>query len=354
MGRICFFDIKEKELGRYIFDVKGNSYEIKDQKEFPLSAAYDFPADAVSENMETMYLSLPLSSLNFRVIDLPFSDKERIREILPFELDGMILSGTETVIFDAVIVGKTDNGYQVLAVYIAKNHLRTILEKLNVHGIDPACITSLELKHALNGFSLSKLVPPLSITDEERISLASEEIRSPSVNLRRNEFSYTRDVEKTKKALKVTAVLCTLIILVMAADILYRILSSRQEIALIRNEMRKSYLELFPEEKNIVNELHQLKSHIKELRSREGTFIGIKPLNVLLELSRIEREGTRFNEVSIEKEKITFRGEAGSLSAVQQLQDKLKKYFEEVSIADSKTSAQGTTLFTMTAKERGI
>jgi type II secretory pathway component PulL len=286
MGRICFFDIKEKELGRYIFDVKGNSYEIKDQKEFPLSAAYDFPADAVSENMETMYLSLPLSSLNFRVIDLPFSDKERIREILPFELDGMILSGTETVIFDAVIVGKTDNGYQVLAVYIAKNHLRTILEKLNVHGIDPACITSLELKHALNGFSLSKLVPPLSITDEERISLASEEIRSPSVNLRRNEFSYTRDVEKTKKALKVTAVLCTLIILVMAADILYRILSSRQEIALIRNEMRKSYLELFPEEKNIVNELHQLKSHIKELRSREGTFIGIKPLNVLLELSR--------------------------------------------------------------------
>jgi type II secretory pathway component PulL len=354
MSRICFFDVRGKELGRYVFDVTGNSYTVKDQKEFPLSDSYDLPADVVSENTETVYLSLPLSSLNFRMIDLPFSDKERIREVLPFELEGMILGGAETVIFDAVIVGKTDNRYQVLAVYISKNHLRTILEKLKVHGIDPSCITSLELQHALNGFSLSKLVPPVSITNEERIPLALEEIRNPSVNLRRNEFSYTRDVEKTKKSLKLTAVLCTLIILIMAADILYRIVVSRQEIVLIRNEMRKSYLELFPGEKKIVNELHQLKSHIKELRDREGTFIGIKPLNVFLELSRIEREGARFNEVSIEKEKVTFRGEAGSLSAVQQLQENLKKYFDEVSIADSKASAQGTTLFTMTAKGRSI
>ena len=62
-------------------------------------------------------MSLPLSSLNFRVIDLPFSDKDRIREILPFELDGMILGGAEKVVFDDIIVGTSDNKYQVLAVY---------------------------------------------------------------------------------------------------------------------------------------------------------------------------------------------------------------------------------------------
>jgi type II secretory pathway component PulL len=352
MSRICFFDIKEKELCRYIFDVKGNSYEIKDQKEFPLSASYDFPADAVSEDMETAYLSLPLSSLNFRVIDLPFSDKERIREVLPFELDGMILGSPESVIFDAVIVAKTDASYQVLAIYLEKDRLRTILEKLIVHGIDPFCITSLELKGALEDFSLSKLVPPLSITAEERIALAVEEVKNPTVNLRRHEFSYTRDLEKTRKSLKTTAVLCAMIVLVFAAAVFYRILSSGQEIASLRNEMRKSYLELFPGEKNVMNEIHQLKAHMKELRGREGIFIGIRPLDVLSDLARIEREGARFHEMSIEREKLTFRGEAGSLSAVQQLQDKMRTYFDEVAISDSKASAQGKTLFTITAKER--
>ena len=354
MNRICFFDIKEQELSKYTVEVQGNNYEIKEQKEFPLSDSYYLPADAVSENMETVYLSLPLSSLNFRVLDLPFSDKERVREVLPFELDGMILGGAEGVIFDAVTIGRTENTYQILAVYIEKNRLRDILAKLSVHRIDPVCITSLELRHALMGFSLSKLVPPVFINNDERITLAVEEMKKPTVNLRRDEFSYTRDVVKTRKSLKVTAVLVIMILLILAADILFRILSSRQEIAFLRNEIRKSYLEIFPGERTIVNELHQLKSHIKELKGKEDVFIGVKPLNVLSELAQVEREGARFNEVTIDRENITLRGEAGSLSTVQQLQEKLKKYFDEVAISDSKASVQGKMLFTITAKERKV
>jgi type II secretory pathway component PulL len=354
MNRICFFDIKEKELGKYTVEVTGNRHEIKEQREFPLSDTYDLPIDAVSENMETVYLSLPLSSLNFRVLDLPFSDKERVQEVLPFELDGMILGGAEAVIFDAVTVGRTDNTFQVLAVYIEKNRLRDILEKLRAHGIDPVCVTSLELKHAVLGFSLSKLVPPVFIKNDERIALAIEEMKNPTVNLRRDEFSYTRDIEKTRKSLKITAVLFIMIVLILSADVLFRILSSRQEIALLRNEIRKSYLEIFPGEKNIVNELYQLKSHTKELKGREDVFIGAKPLNVFSELAQVEREGARFNEVTIDRENISLRGEAGSLSTVQQLQEKLKKYFDEVSISDSKASVPGKMLFTITAKERKI
>ena len=352
MSRICFLDFKDQELGKYTVEIRGNSYEIKEQQEFPLSDPYDLPADALSENMGTVYLSLPLSSLNFRVLDLPFSGKEQVREVLPFELDGMVLGGADGVIFDAVTVGMTGNTYQVLAVYIGKNRLREILAKLKVHGIDPVCITSLELKHVLTGFSLSKLVPPVFINNEERVALAMEEMKKPTVNLRRDEFSYTRDVEKTRKSLKVTAVLIIMILLILSADMLFRIISSNREIALLRNEIRKAYLEIFPGERTIVNELHQLKSHIKELKGKEDVFIGVKPLNVLSELAQIEREGARFNEVTIDRENITLRGEAGSLSTVQQLQEKLKKYFEEVAISDSRASVQGKMLFTITAKER--
>jgi len=352
MSQVHFLDMTEGALHRYVFEVKGKNYTIRDQQQFSLSDSNDLPVNAMFKNSETTYLSLPISSLNFRVIGLPFSDRERIREVLPFELDGMILGGTDTVIFDAVIVGKTDSVYQVLAVYIEKNRLRKILDTLHMHGIDPAFITSLELKNALKGFSLSKLVPPVSLAGEERIVLAGEEMRDQTINLRRNEFSYVRDVEKVRRSLKVTAVLCAIIVFVMGADILFRILSSRQQTAWLRNEMRKSYLELFPEEKTVMNELHQLKAHIKELRGREEAFIGVKPLNVLSQLAQVERQGARFHEVTIERDKLIFRGESGSLSGVQELQEKLKKYFDEVSISDSKTSVQGTTVFSITAKER--
>lgn len=352
MGKVFFLDIDGKELRRYAVEAKGNNYAIKEQRNFPLTDSGDLPVDAVSERMETAYLSLPLGSLNFRVIDLPFSDKERILQVLPFELEGMILGGAEAVIFDAVVLGRHDNAFQILAVYLEKKSLGAMLEKLKRHGIDPVCITSLELRHALNGFSPSKLVPPASISDEERPNLVVEEVRSPTIQLRRNEYSFTRDREKTKKSLKITVILFSLILAMLSADMLMRLFYLKQEAAVLRNEMRKSYLELFPGEKNIINELHQLKSHIREMRGREEIIGGVRPLEVFSELARIEREGVRLYEVNIERDKLAFRGEAPSLSSVQQLQEKLKRYFDEVSVSDSKASAQGATIFTITAKER--
>ena len=49
---------------------------------------------------------------------------------------------------------------------------------------------------------------PLNLDDNERIALAREEMRSPTINLRREEFAYTRDIEKTKRYFKTTAVPC--------------------------------------------------------------------------------------------------------------------------------------------------
>jgi type II secretory pathway component PulL len=354
MKRILFFDIQEKEFWQYTFEGKGDNYAIKEQKKFPLSDTLSIPVDTVFSKREMAFVSLPVSSLNFRVIALPFSDKEQIREVLPFELDGIVLGGSEAVIFDAVTIGRTESAYQVLAVYIEKNLIRTILERLKVHGIDPACITSIELKHALKDFSLPKLVPPISLNNDERVALAGEEIKNPIVNLRRNEFSYTREVDQARKSLKVTAVLCALIVLVLSVNIVFRILSSRQEIELLKNEIRKSYLDIFPGEKNIMNERYQLKAHMKELKMREGVFVGIKPLDVLSELAQIERQGVKFHEMTIDREMLTFRGEASSFSGVQVLQERLKQFFDEVSISDSKASVQGTTLFTITARVREV
>jgi hypothetical protein len=54
----------------------------------------------------------------------------------------------------------------------------------------------------------------------------------------------------------------------------------------------------------------------------------------------------------VDKNHILLRGEAQSLSDIQKLQDRLKQVFDGVNISDSKASAQGRMMFTITAREK--
>jgi type II secretory pathway component PulL len=350
MDRVLFIDFKEKELTAHIYHISGNTWEIKETRSFPIFNQYDFSFEPETGQIESAYVSLPAAWFNFRIIELPFSDKDKIRETLPFELDGVILGGSKAVIFDDVIVGKSDNAVQVLAIYIEKDLLKKVLDALRSHGIDPVHVTCLELRKKLADFTLPELLTPVLLEEKERIALAGEEIKKPIINMRRGEFAYTREIERTRKSLRVTAVLLVFIVLVFSADVLLKMVSLRQESAAVKNEIRKQYMELFPGEKNIVNELYQLKSHLKELQEKEDVFIGVDTLGLFLNLSQLEREGVVFNEIMEDKNAITLKGEAASLSLIQQFKQKLDSLYNDVTIADSKSSARGNMLFTITAK----
>ena len=123
---------------------------------------------------------------------------------------------------------------------------------------------------------------------------------------------------------------------------------------MLRNEMRKTYQQVFPEEKTIVKELHQFKAHMKELRDREEYFLGAKPLDILLQLSRIDRQQAVFDELQVDRDTLLMKGHAPSLSTIQELKESLEQSFSEVKIADSKASADGSMLFTITARERAL
>ena len=352
MTRALFIDITDKEINTYIFDVGQGRYELKENRKYTPAEKYDFPAEAIDGGFDNIYLSLPASLLNFRVLDTPFSDRERIREVLPFELDGVILGGTDKALFDDIIVGRTESKYQALAVYIEKSVVRDMLAKLNSCGADPVFITSLEVGKIVKDFSPEKLLSPLDLDDNERVALAQEEMRSPTINLRREEFAYTRDIEKTKRYFKTTAVLVTLIAFVVSAGLLFQIMTTKNEIAALKNDMRKKYQDLFPQEKNIMNEGYQLKAHMKELSGKEEIFIGVSPLDVLWKLSQIGKTSAVFYETSADRGNLILKGEAASLSDVQKVKDEIGKFFDDANISDSKTSLQGKILFTITAKEK--
>lgn len=352
MGAALFIDIRDSEVETYIFDSGRGGYTLKERKTHPLSGNLDFSLDPVPGTVENTYVSLPLSRLNFRVIDLPFVQKDKVRDVLPFELDGIILGGSEKVVFDGIPLNNSGDAAQVLAVYAGKQTIGDLLGKLKTYNADPACITSLELSKVVREFSSEKLLAPVRLEEKERVSLAIEEMRTPTVNLRRDEFAYTREIEKTKRSLGWTAFLAVFVALIFAAGILLNILSVRSEIAAVKNDMRKQYQEAFPGEKNIINELHQMKSHMKELKTDEGLYLGISPLAAILKISDTDRQGVVFHEITIDRENIILKGEAPTLSDVQKMKDRLDVFFDGAAISDSKSSAQGRMLFTITAMER--
>jgi hypothetical protein len=353
MSRRVFLDLKEKELSVYLQGKNGKSGFSPDVLTVPVGAGYSFSLDSTGKEMES-FLSLPLGLLDFRILELPFSDPRKLRELLPFEIDGLILGGSEKVVFDAIVLGKKNGNQRVLVAYIAKEKLRAILEKLKASGLDPAAITCLELSHIIAAAPEARiadlLVSPPSMTDEDRRNTALKEVGHPTLNLRRGEFAYTVDTEKTRKSLRTAIVLAVLLLAVFLADMTMTIFSVKRENTQLRADIRQIYHSLFPGETKISDELYQLKAHLRELNERESSFVGASPLGTLLDLSRFGRPGLSLSEITMDRESIVLKGECLSLSDVQKYADALGGGFSDVVISDTKPSAQNRVLFTITAR----
>ena len=348
MEKFLFLDIKDGELGEYLFVYKKGKYESLNIKNSYFSLEGDFPNFTIN-NINTC-ISLPLNLLNFRVLELPFHDKSRINEILRFDLEGIILDDISNIIFDSVILDRVEDRYKVLVIFIEKQRLRSILTKLNAKGIDPFCITSIEVRNIVKDFDIDKILNPISLNNEERIDIAKEELKAPTINLRKDEFVFKREFEKEKKAFKVSIILLILLFSLNLINFFINFMAITRESKVIKNDIRKMYQGLFPQENNIFNEIYQIKSHIRELEEKENVFVSVSPLEILMELSRLKRNGLVVSELAVEKNNIIIKGESHSLSIIQDFRDGLNKIYRDVNISDSKELVQGKMAFTIIAR----
>ena len=353
-GRIAFFDLREEELSIFILDKKG--FEVAARHAVPLSGGnkYSFTLDDKVAGIDETYLSLPLSLLNFRIVELPFSDMKKVMELLPFELDGLVLGGSGDIVFDACALGNENGRSKVLVAFLRKEILRALLTNLKSYGFDPKAVMSLELGHAVaaaskEGFA-NNLLTPVPPENDDRIGIAVRELQKPTLDFRKGEFANTADAEKVKKSLRITAVLAVLVLLLFLADTTMNIMSARRENQNLRDDIRKTYQAMFPGEKKITSETYQLKAHLKELKDKESSFIGVSPLETLRALTRIAGQGVSLSEISVDKDIIILKGECPSLSDVQGIKSELENILTGISVSDTRPSAGNKTFFTITAK----
>ncbi len=81
---------------------------------------------------------LSLSCLSLRNLSLPFSDEKQLRQILPFELEELLLLPLEEQIVATATAGKRDgDGAELLAAAVGKSLLRERLTLLRAAGLEP-------------------------------------------------------------------------------------------------------------------------------------------------------------------------------------------------------------------------
>ncbi len=335
----------------YLFGAAPGRYEFQESFEY----AGDGTVVPNPAEMSELLLSLPLSLLNFRVLKLPFDDREKLLKVIPFELENLIMESADAVVFDAVVLGGSGETFDVLVTYVGKGVLKEILEECASQGMDPEFVTSLELRAALKGGPgdiAQRLVNPEGLGSDDRIRMAGAELLSRTVNLRTGPFAYTRDLEKTRKTLKVTVTLLILLALMINAHLAFGIITSKVEASSLRRELRNAYAGLFPSEKKITDELYQMKAHMKEIKEKGDALIGVQPLQYLLDLSQKTVPGILFYEISLDKDLVTMKGEASSMGDVDRAKTRLSEVLKDVSVSDIKPSTGGKTLFTLVAKGR--
>lgn len=352
MGKIALFDLREEELSILIFEKKGHSLLSRHTVPFSQSGDYSFGIGENLGDIDESYLSLPLSLLNFRIMELPFSDMNKVLELLPFELDGLILGGAGDIIFDACLLKTENSRSTVLVPFVRKGVLRKILSSIRSAGFDPKRVCSLELGSAVSsedGFS-SSICNPEPLEADDRLRAAIQEIQNPTVDFRKGDFAYTADTEKMRKSLRLTAVFAALLFFLFLANITLTIAATARANRALQDNIRKTYQALFPTETKISNELYQLKAHVKELQEKEASFVGVSPLQVLQSLARISRPGITVSELAVGKESIILKGECPSLGDTQKIKSDLEEILSNVSITDTRPSSNGKTFFSIAAK----
>ncbi len=164
--RILALDISDAELKAAVVETTFRDYKVAGFYREPLSVAngtleaqvHRFVEQHAPES-DTVLSAIPADFVTWRTFFLPFRDRKRLAQTIPFELENLVPFGLEEVVVDYQILHRDRAGVLVLAALVQKRDLEKHLEMLRAAGIDPK-VVDLSPLAALNILSLVPELPP--------------------------------------------------------------------------------------------------------------------------------------------------------------------------------------------------
>ncbi len=107
----------------------------------------------------TVVSAIPGDAVTWRRMTLPFRDRKRLDQTVPFELEAQVPFGLEDVVIDYHVLERGKEASDVLAAMVPREDLQLHLHTLEEAGLDPKIVDVAPLA-ALNGLRLSEKAVP--------------------------------------------------------------------------------------------------------------------------------------------------------------------------------------------------
>ena len=149
-----------------------------------------------------------------------------------------------------------------------------------------------------------------------------------------DEFRSDQTAE-TRRGLFIFGLLLLAIVVLLVVKLFYELNTLENEDQLVKQRIREVFIQAFPEEKKIVNELAQLNEQLEMVRAEYNTFAAglsdrVLPLRVLQDISEkiTPEQNIRIYDISIAPESIRLVGAAASFESVDNLMSVLRQISE--------------------------
>jgi len=291
----------------------------------------------VAENLEDLMnkldrnrvlrLYIGIDAFSLRKTVLPDLDRDKMKEILPFEMEGLFLSPSSALVFDFYPIRPAEKGMECLVFALKKETAEKYIAPF--------------VKAGLNIVSLSPAW-------DDRISeYGSDEgvFYKTALNLVPEGLTGEKKKRKVMDVYQTAFIYAIAVLMVFMTGLSFRYYLILKKEARIKKEVSAVYAGLFPGQRMPPDLYYGVQSKLVELKQNYKVFKGIEVLGILKSVSESSGEGVRVKEINMDGNKATLKGEGSDYSAVEQLRNNLKKGFGDVQLLETRNMPDGKSGF---------
>ncbi len=165
------------------------------------------------------------------------------------------------------------------------------------------------------------------------------------MNFRKGEFAHGREATASTARVRYLWIGALLVAAVAAVDLYTQYTLQASQYRTLKTEVREQFRTMFPEVKNVVDEVQQAKTAVAEMRKRAALF-GTgdwTPLQLMAELTQRMPPAVKIEvqDLVIESGRLRLEAETDSFESVDRVKASLGQFeaFRDVTVSDAKVSA---------------
>jgi len=311
---------------------KNGVYTLMDETRQTLIVSSENLSDIVNAIPPDGLISVSIDADEFfiRKVNLPAIGEEKVKEILPVEMEGKFLVPAQELCFGLVFLEKSETLDSYLVFAIKKQFLLNLLTPILNKG---AKVTVVSLS---NLDAISELLVGVDQEKIKGLDFYPEELKK-----------YTEKklaFGVLKKVVLYALAICFIIILGLSLRLYFM---SKKE-AQLKKSIVAGYNTIFPESKSSSPSASVIEAKLKELKQNYRSLKGIELLDILKDVSA-SVGNLAVKEINVETNRLTIKGEAKEYSAIEQYKGLLKKNFPLIKVTETKNLSDGRMTFVMEA-----